>query len=134
MPINLAALKTELTTDPLAKGYASMTDEQAAESLAAVNRQANRETLDGGMLVASIVRSEFAAQSAADKQYVQLIAAAGQVPLTATVKAELGAVFPAGSATRANLTALMKRPGSRAEELELGGIPTTSDVARARAL
>lgn len=35
---DLAALKTELTTDPLGRGYAGMTDVQAADSLNAVNR------------------------------------------------------------------------------------------------
>lgn len=31
--MNLAALKTELTTDPLGRGYSGMSDEAAANSL-----------------------------------------------------------------------------------------------------
>jgi hypothetical protein len=79
------------------------------------------------------VRAEFAALPAADKQYVQLVCQAQTMPLTAALKAELGSVFPAGSATRANLLALLKRPGSRAEELGLGFV-SPSNVADARRL
>jgi hypothetical protein len=132
--MDLIALKTELTTDPIGRGYASKNDEQAAATFSIMDRQPNRETLESGLLVAAIVRSEFAALVAGDKQYVQMVATAPTMPLTATLKTELGAIFPAGSATRANLVALMKRPGNRAEELNLGGIPTTSEVANARRL
>ena len=135
MPINLAALKTELTTDPLGRGYAVMTDEQAAASLALSDRQADRDMLDSALLVASIVRAEYATLSANDKDYVRLVGAVdGPLPLTANLKTQLGAIFPAGSATRANLVALLKRTGSRAEELNLGGSPTPSDVADAKRL
>lgn len=132
--MDLQKLKTELTSDPLNRGYGAMSDEEAAKTFSVLDRTPNRTDLDGGLLVASIVRSEFAALSAGDKQYVQLVCAADSLPLTATLKSELGAIFPAGSATRTNLLALMKRPGNRAEELDLGGIPTTSDVANARRL
>lgn len=132
--MDLVALKTELTTDPLGRGYAGMDDEAAANSLALPNRQANRETLDAGMLAASIVQSEYTALTAAQKDYLRLIVSAGTMPLTATVKAELGTIFPAGSGTRANFVALLKRPGNRADELNLGGVPTPSDVADARRL
>jgi hypothetical protein len=132
--MDLAKLKTELDTDPLARGYAALSDEAAAETFKINDRQPNRTDLDGGLLVASIVRSEFAALSAGDKQYVQLVCAASNLPLTATLKTELGAVFGPATTTRANLLALMKRPGNRAEELDLGGIPTASDVANARRL
>lgn len=132
--MDLQKLKTELDTDPIARGYSGMTDEAAAETFKLNDRQPNRTDLDGGLLVASVVRSEFAALSAGDKQYVQLVAMASSLPLTATLKTELGAIFPAGSTTRTNLVALMKRPGNRAEELDLGGVPTPSDVANARRL
>jgi len=55
------------------------------------------------------------------------------LPLTVTVKQELGAIFPAGSQTRTNLIALLKRDGSRADELGLGHV-TPSHVADARRL
>lgn len=132
-PAQLQDLNTELTTDPLTRGYAAMGDEAAADRINVADRQPNRETLESGLLVASIVRAEYTPLAAAEKDYLRLVAMAQQLPLTDTVKAELGAIFPAGSTTRANLVALLKRPGTRGEELGLGHV-TASDVAKARAL
>ena len=131
--MDLQALKTELLAGHPGTGPYSANDETAAGQLNATNRQPNRETLDSGLLVASIVRSELTALAAADKEYLRLVAMAQSLPLTATVKAELGAIFPNGSTTRTNLLALLKRPGSRAEELGLGFV-TASNVADARRL
>lgn len=131
--MDLAALKTELTTDPISRGYGSLSDEQAAESLNAPNRQPNRESLTGGMLAASIVRSELAALATADQNYVRALLPCGDIPLTATIKTELGSIFGVGTTTRTNLLALLKRTGSRAEELGLGFV-TPSNVADARRL
>lgn len=131
--MDLQALKTELTTDPLSRGYSTMTDEQAAARLNVPDRQPNRETLDAGSLVASIVRAELAALTANDKDYLRLVAMAQTMPLTVTLKTELGGIFPVGSQTRANLVALLKRTGSRAEELGLGSV-SPSDVADAKRL
>lgn len=111
-----------------------MFDEEAAVSLSTPNRQADRETLDAGLLIASIVSAEYVALTATQKDYVRLVAMAQTLPLTANLKAELAAIFGAGTQTRANLVALMKRPGSRADELKLGGHPTPSDVANAKRL
>ena len=132
MSIDLAALKAELQNDPILRGYAGMSDEAAAKTFAVNDRQPNRDTLDAGLLIASIVRSEFAALTAADKQYVQLVASAPTMPLTVTLKTELGVIFGVGTTTRTNLLALLKRTGNRAEELGLGGIPTPSDIANAK--
>lgn len=131
--MNLQTLKTELTTDPIARGYAAMSDEQAAESLNTQNRQPDRESLTGGMIAASVVRTELAALTAADQNYVRALLPCGDIPLTATIKTELGNIFGAATTTRANLLALLKRTGSRAEELRLGTV-TPSNVADARRL
>lgn len=125
--MDLTALKTELGNAQ----YANKGDEEIAAMLSVVNRQANRDSLTGGELAASISRSDFTALTAADKQYVQMLVTAATLPTTATLKTELGAIFPAGSTTRAALVALLKRPGTRAEELGLGAV-TPSDVANAR--
>jgi hypothetical protein len=78
-----------------------MGDEAAADSLNTPDRQPNRETLDSGLLVASIVASEYIALTANQRSYLTLVAAAQSLPLTANLKAELGAIFGAGTATRA---------------------------------
>lgn len=127
--MNLQALKTELSE----ARYRNMSDEQVADSLNVSDRPVNADSLQSGMLVASIVRAEFSALSPADKDYVRLIAMAETMPITATLKTELGSIFPANSQTRTNLVSLLKRTGSRAEELGLG-IVTPSHVADAKRL
>lgn len=128
--MNLAALKTEVQTDPLSR-YAGKTDEQIAEALNAPNRTADRETVTGGMIAASVVRAELAALSNADQNYIRTLISAGEMPITAQLRTEFGAVFGVGTATRTNLIALLKRTGSRAEELGLGYV-TPSHVADAK--
>lgn len=130
--MDLIALKAELQNDPLARGYSGMSDEAAANSFRTADRTPNREMLDGGMIVASLVQAEYVALTANQKDYLRIVCSASSMPVTATLKTELGSIFPANSATRANLLALLKRPGNRAEELNLGGIPTPSDIANAR--
>jgi hypothetical protein len=128
--MNLQALKTEITTDPLAR-YAKLSDEQIAELINQPGRQVDRDTVTGGEIMACIVRSEYAGLTAGDKAYVQLLVTAGTMPITANLKTEFGAVFPSLSTTRANLATLLKRTGSRGEELGIGYV-TASHVADAK--
>lgn len=134
MSINLQALKDELTNDPLARGYAGMDDVQVADSLAVQDRQPNRETLTASMLMGALDEGEYNSLVARGKTYWGLLIQAQTVPLTDIVKTTLSALFPNPSTTRTNLLALLKRTGTRAEELGLGGQPTPSDVANARRL
>lgn len=131
--MDLQALKAELTAGHPGTGPYSSDDEVAANQLNAPNRQPNRDTLDSGLLVASIVRTEYDALTAPAKDYLRLIAMAQTLPLTPTLKTELAGIFGVGTTTRANLVALLKRPGSRAEELGLG-LVNASNVADARRL
>lgn len=136
MAADLAKLKAELLTDPLGRGYAGMTDEQAAKSLNKPDRPGvPREAIDGGLLASCLVRTEYAALNAADKEYVRLLCAtATPIPLTAHFKGELRDVFGANTGMRTKLMDAIKRSGTRAEELELGGTVTPSDVADAKRL
>ena len=43
----MAVLANELTNDPLARGYASMTDAEAAARLNTANRTVNRDKFSG---------------------------------------------------------------------------------------
>ena len=131
--MDLQALKTELSAGHPDTGAYSPDDVLAAEQLNIHNRTPDRDSLTGGELIASLVGSEYAALGATAKEYINLIATAQTLPLTQTLKSQLGTLFPQGSTTRANLIALMKRPGSRAEELGLGFV-TPSNVADARRL
>lgn len=133
LEVNLQALKEELDSDPLGRGYSGMSDVAAADSLNTPDRQPDRETLDAGLFVSCLDVSEYVARTTAQREYVQMVVAAGSVPLTANVKTEIGSLFPAGSATRTNILAALKRTGSRAEELGLGRV-TPSHIADARRL
>lgn len=113
-----ATLRTELLTDPLARGYAAMSDDAAAASLNTKNRTPDRTTITAAEIVSAIVRSEFDALSAANKTYVQTVLnVGGSIPLTAQFRSDMGAIFGAATTTRANITAQLKRSASRCEEL-----------------
>jgi hypothetical protein len=132
-PAELATLKTEITTDPLGRGYAAMDDESASKSLNKLIRTIDRESLSSGLLVSCLDKAEFTALVAADKAYLNLFITATEVPMTADVRQALRNMFPAGSKTRANINQATKRDGSRAEELGLGNV-TPSDIADSKRL
>jgi hypothetical protein len=60
-----------------------------------------------------------------------VLSVSGEIPLTATFKANLGGIFAVGTQTRTNFLAIQNRSGSRAEELGLGFV-TPSNIADAR--
>lgn len=130
--MDLAALKTELTSDPAAIGYAAANGDHDAitKLLNRPQRTIDAESLPSGVLVSCIDRAEFAALSAADKQYLNLFVTAGDVPMSQNVRQALRVLFPAGSETRTRINRATRRAGSRAEELGLGRV-TESDVADA---
>lgn len=127
----LQAIKTELTTDPLNRGYASLDDEQAARAFSRPDRTVDREQLPSGVLVSCLDKADFAALAAADRTYLNLFVSASDVPITAAVKQVLAGMFAAGTTTRANIVQAMQRSGSRAIELGLGNV-TASDIADAK--
>lgn len=131
--MDLAALKAELDNDPLGRGYSGMDDVEAAESLNQRDRNPPRESVDAGLLMGALVESEYNDLPARGKAYFGLLVAAGTIDVTDTLKTQILAMFGAGTATRTNLIAAFTRPGSRAEELDLGRV-TPSTIADARRL
>ncbi len=130
-----SALKTELTTDPLTRGYAAMSDAAAAISLNTANRTGTAITLTGDDLMNDvIVWTEVEALTAAKRDTLAILLKAVDLDLTAGSKAVvyMASVFGAGTQTRTNFQAITPPKISRAEEL---GLPTIghSDVALARA-
>lgn len=128
-------LAAELTNDPLARGYAAMTDAQVAESLAVVDRPVERTTMRASEIFEAIVLSEYNALAAAKKAQVDRVLnlAGDDIPVGVTSKARAFMLdsFGAGSQTRTNLSALMTTTLSRAEELGLGTVSHTL-VAKVR--
>lgn len=134
--MDIAVLATELTTDPLGRGYAGMSDAQAAASLNTANRDGpDRDVIPSYELINATVPAEWAALSAAEKQRYQTITGAGMVDISNTnVRSSLAAMFTAGTTTRTNMLALRAGPQiSRATELGLG-VVGDGHVASARAL
>lgn len=120
------ALTTELTTDPLRRGYAAMSDAQAADSLNTANRTVERATLRAADIFEAVVLSEYNALAAAKKAQVDRVLnlAGDDIPVGANSKARafLLDAFVAGSATRTALAAAVQHQVSRAAELGLGPV------------
>lgn len=133
--MDLPALKAELTDDPLARGYAGMSAQQAADSLNAANRSVGVDYAAGGDLWEAVVLTEYLLLVPEHKALLNSLIAAARLRIAAgsNTRAALLVMFGAGTATRANLAALAVRAASRAEELRLDP-PTAGDVQRARAL
>lgn len=135
---SIAALRTEINTDPKALGYATLKARaNGPESVAAKlnERGASAETVIVAYLqvedvVAALVRAEYDALATAGKDYLNVVLRAPRVKSgDATLRAQLGALFATGTTTRANLLALATRSASRAEALWGEGVAVTDAQA-----
>ncbi len=127
MPLSLtklAILKTEIDTDPLARIYSGMTDDQLITSL----NNKNRDfwiTLSSAQIYQAVDLTELLALSAADQVRMdRVFSLAGEI-VTApgtNVRTEMIAVFGGASTTISNLASLANRPISRGAELTIGQV------------
>lgn len=126
MPIDYAALASEINVDPAALGYAAPKAAHDGVTIAAImdavgvgaSFQVFRGVIPSYEIINSTVPAEWAALSAAEKQRYQTITGAGQVDTTnQNIRDAFLAMFAAGTATRTALIAMAKRQGSRAEVL-----------------
>lgn len=131
--MDLVKLKTELTTDPLTRGYAAMPDDMAAESLNKPDRSQDVDAIDTGGLRWCFLPVDYATLTSEQKERLAFLFGSHTITLSQNVRSELRNLFPAGNATRTNILAATRRTGSRADELGLGRV-TPSDVADARRL
>ena len=123
---NLNDLKNELISDPLARGYAGMTDAQAAVSLSTANRSKEYTTLSAAEIFEAIDVTEYTALTTQKRANVDLILGLGDgIKIGTGTKARgfLVDAFGAGTATRTALIALASRNVSRAEEQFGGELP-----------
>ena len=135
--MNLADLKTEITTDPAGLGYAGKSDDQIAKIMMSDNGtgsnfEINRKEISGSDIVSCIVGSEYLALSAAQRDYTAFVTGAGTLKVK-TVKDDLLAVYTQAAApiSRAALQDAFKQTVSRA--IKVVGEPVTpSDVANAK--
>ena len=120
---NYAALKTEVTTDPLALGYSAMTDQEVSDSLNDPVRPRERDIVSSHEVFEAIVPADYASLDAAEKGRLSMILSMGEVKLSgANTRLALGGMFAPGT-TRDNLIALQDdTPVSRAQERGLGNV------------
>lgn len=142
MPIDYAALKTELQNDPAALGYAALitagNDQGLADALNLVRNgvpyQINREPIATALFITKMDSAEFAALTQPQLLRLNTMLIGGAVDINdANTQTSLLGIFPANGASKAAVQALLKRQGSRAEVLfGRGVVVTATDVEYAR--
>lgn len=126
-------LQTELTNDPEARGYASMTDAEAADDLNTKYRSRNRTNMTGDEVFANI-ESQAIWDGLTDNKRLEFLALCGRDTLDPFGSANVDlvkSVFGGASVTVSNLATARVESISRAVELSLGEV-TGSDVEVAR--
>ena len=131
--MNYAVLKTEVTTDPLGRGYSEMTDAEIAASLNdTVDRVVNKSSLSGDEMFGATVTAGFAALTAEKKAIWVSFCGRDSIDPFSTANVEFVKwVFGNTSDTVTALAALRVSTVSRATELGLGTV-YPSQVTRAK--
>jgi hypothetical protein len=129
--MDLVALKTELTTDPVAIGYAGKSHEDQAVLINRPQRTVNKAQFEGADLASCLDPVEFAALTAVQRTWIQMLTTAnGSLTLFASLRQDIRAVLATATKSLAKFNQTINRSGSRAEEIGLGAV-TTSDIADA---
>lgn len=131
---DLAPLRAELLTDPVALGYAGLSDQAAADKLNATTtgRTLARRSVGKNELLTAIVDSEWPTTALLQNKLLCIFSCDTVDASNANVRAIFAAIFGPGTATRTNLLALGTQVASRATELGFG-VVTLTDVKLARA-
>ena len=117
--MDLQVLQAELTADPLARNYAGMTDQQAADALNAVNRTVIRAVMTGSEVADGFDATEFGGLTDVKKARAMTLAGIDRIDPQGFAQRVVVEIFGAGSQTVSNLAAARQRTISRAEELGL---------------
>lgn len=120
--MTIEALKAELTTDPLGRGYSGMTDEQAAVDLNTIYRTQNRELMSSSEVMNAIDITEFNALTAADEALIWNVLSLGEINPFGVEATIFTNVFGGGSTTITTLSVARQSSVSRAQELGLGAV------------
>lgn len=135
MPIDYAALKTELALPAYAAALAAGNHVTVAALLNEVKPAISiqRDFIPAHDVFEAISQAEYTALTAIQLQRLHGILSMGPVNVKGpNTKATFQSIFGAGGATRTALTALINRPGSRAEELfGVNTKVTPADIAQA---
>lgn len=129
--MNYLVLITELTADPLARGYSGMNDAEAAADLNAAYRPTNRTSMTGSEVLNATDKAEYAALPDADRTLYWNLLHLGQLNPFGREAELLVDIFGTPSATITNLQNARASLVTRAQELGLGRV-REGDVQRAR--
>lgn len=136
---DIQALKTELASDPLGRGYSALSDQAAADSLNAVDRDRIKSSLSGDDVFNAADPAELAAlakgtsaQKAEFQMFLAICARESIRPDGNATTRLIREIFGAGSTTLTNLDVLRTETVSRGDEIGFGTVGL-GDVAEARA-
>jgi len=136
--MDYVVLYDELTEDPLTRGYAALSDAQAAADLNTVYRTRQLERLDGADVYDVMDQTEWLALTTVQQEEIRDIMHIGTtaghlVTPGARARARFITIFGGGSATITALLASITEDISRGVELGLGHVKP-GHVTKARAL
>lgn len=131
--MNYAALKAEIDSDPLPRGYSGMTDLQTAADLMTAYRSRDRKRMSGSEIAKSVIASEWTGLSDVEQQKVLALMGVESLDPFGFAKDVLVNSFGAGSGTITALAIARVETVTRANELGLGRV-AEGDVQNARAL
>ena len=141
-PAFLAALKSELESDPQTLGYAAANAGVEADAIAdhalltTANRTIDRETMSGSEIFEAITASDWASRDVAQKDDIKFVLSLGdniQIAAGTKARAILAAALSGATDSVNNLSTISQRTVTRAEELGLGRV-TIGDIQNARLL
>lgn len=126
-------IATELTTDPLARGYSGMTDEQVVADMNTVYRQIPRSSMSGDEIFSATDNTEFIGLTDIKRDlWVSFTGKDFIDPFGSSNVDFVIWVFGGGSTTVSSLQALRQQDVSRSVEL-IGRDVFVSDIEDARA-
>lgn len=118
--MDIDILKTEITGDPLGRGYSGMNDLEVATDLNTEYRTKMRSIVAGSEIFNITDDTEYAALTDAQKSSWDALCAIDSINTSSGVaKARESELFGPGTTTRDNMAALKSPAASRAAELGL---------------
>jgi len=127
----IQTLRSELSDDPLTKGYSGMSDQEAADDINDVNRTVDRETVTSCQMQSEVVGTEHTALTQAKRDvWISILCDSVSIDNT-NIRNQIKEIWGVGTATRSNLAALQTKTVSRATELGIGKVKI-GDVQQGR--
>ena len=118
--MDIAALASELATDPLTRGYSGMTDVEAAASLNTADRTTNKASMTASEVYNAIDVTEWSALTDTQREEIWNILHLGTINPFGLESDRFTTIFPSPGDTLTALAAARKNDVSRAVEIGFG--------------